>query len=312
MAPGFRDASRRPLSGLLPSRRPLRDLLRAYFILCKPRVVLLMLFTTWAGMYLAAQAPIPLSLWVFATLGIGLMSGSAATLNHIIDHRIDALMERTKHRPLASGKLSLKAAWIFASLQGVIGFLILYFLVNQLTAFLTLMAAVGYAGVYSLYLKRATSQNIVIGGLAGAMPPLLGWTAVTGQLDPEGWLLVLIIFTWTPAHFWALCLHRYQEYQKAAIPMLPVTHGISFTKLHIVFYSLLTVAGSLLPYAIGMSGQFYFISILILNAGLIGYALKLQFATNDDLIALKTFKYSLVYLTGLFFVILLDHYLLVS
>lgn len=286
--------------------------LRDYFILCKPRVVLLMLLTTWAGMYLAATAPIPLSLWIYATLGIALMSGSAATLNHIIDHRVDAIMERTKHRPLATGKLSLRAAWAFATLQGLIGFIILYAGVNTLTAILTLLAAIGYSAVYSLYLKRATSQNIVIGGLSGAMPPLLGWTAVSGQLDPEGWLLVLIIFSWTPAHFWALCLHRLDEYKSAAIPMLPVTHGISFTKLNIIFYSLLTIACSLLPFAIGMSGNFYLAAALLLDAGLIGYALKLQFSVSDRLIALKTFKYSLVYLTGLFIAILLDHHLLIN
>src|SRR5579883_876071 len=239
--------------------------LRNYLILCKPRVVLLMLLTAWAGMYLAALQPIPAWLWMNATLGIALMSGSAATLNHIIDHGVDALMDRTKHRPLASGKIPLRSAWIFASIQGVIGFLLLYFGVNSLTAILTLLAAIGYAGVYSIYLKRATSQNIVIGGLAGAMPPLLGWTAVSGQLDPEGWLLVLIIFSWTPAHFWALCLHRYNDYKQTSIPMLPITHGIPFTKLNIVLYSLLTVACSLLPFAIGMSGSFYFIGVLLLD-----------------------------------------------
>ncbi len=286
--------------------------LRDYLILCKPRVVLLMLLTTWAGMYLGATDTIPWWLWLTATLGIALMSGSAATLNHIIDHRTDAMMERTKRRPLVTGKLSLRDAAIFATLQGSMGFLILYFGVNTLTAILTLLAAIGYSAVYSLYLKRATSQNIVIGGLSGAMPPLLGWTAVTGHLDPQAWLLVLIIFSWTPAHFWALCLHRYHEYKHAAIPMLPVTHGIPFTKLNIVLYSLLTVACSLLPYAIGMSGQLYLISVLLLNAGLMGYALKLRFATNDNTIALKTFKYSLVYLTGLFAAILLDHYLLIN
>ncbi|RDI42415.1 heme o synthase [Aquicella lusitana] len=286
--------------------------LRDYLVLCKPRVVLLMLLTTWAGMYLATTQSLPWSLWIYATVGIALMSGSAATLNHIIDHRVDALMERTKNRPLVTGKLSLRSAWIFATMQGVIGFLILYFGVNPLTAILTFLAAVGYAGVYSLYLKRATSQNIVIGGLAGAMPPLLGWTSVTGQLDPEGWLLVLIIFSWTPAHFWALCLHRYNEYKQTSIPMLPITHGISFTKLNIVLYSLLTIACSLLPFAIGMSGQFYLICVLLLDAGLLIYALKLQFATQDNLIALKTFQYSLIYLTGLFLVILLDHHLLIN
>lgn len=286
--------------------------LRDYLVLCKARVVLLMLFTTWAGMYLATENPLPWSLWIYATLGIGLMSGSAAILNHIIDHRIDALMERTKNRPLATGKIPLRTAWIIASVQGVIGFSILYFFVNTVTAALTFAAAIGYAVVYSMYLKRATSQNIVIGGLAGAMPPLLGWTAVTGQLDPEGWILVLIIFTWTPAHFWALCLHRYHEYKQAAVPMLPITHGISFTKLNIVFYSLLTVACSLLPYAIGMSGPMYLISVLLLDAGLMMYALKLQFSTTDNRIALKTFQYSLVYLTGLFLVILIDHHLLIN
>lgn len=286
--------------------------LRDYLILCKPRVVLLMLLTAWAGMYLGAAYTIPWWLWINATAGIALMSGSAATLNHIIDHRIDALMDRTKNRPLATGKLTLSAAWVFAAIQGFIGFLILYFGVNTLTAVLTLFAAIGYSIVYSLYLKRATSQNIVIGGLSGAMPPLLGWTAVTGQLDPQAWLLVLIIFTWTPAHFWALCLHRYHEYKKTGIPMLPITHGISFTKFSIVLYSLLTIACSLLPFAIGMSGQLYLICVLLLDAGLIGYALKLQFSTKDNLIALKTFQYSLVYLTGLFIVILLDHHLLIN
>jgi len=266
----------------------------------------------WAGMYLATDQSIPLSLWINATLGVGMLSAAAATLNHIIDHRIDALMNRTMHRPLASGKLTLVAAWRFAIIQAVIGFGILYFGVNTLTAILTLLAAVGYSIVYSLYLKRATSQNIVIGGLSGAMPPLLGWTAVSGQLDPQGWLLVLIIFTWTPAHFWALCLHRYEEYKKTPIPMLPITHGIRFTKLNIVFYSLLTIACSLLPYATGMSGPLYFAVVLLLDAGLIGYALKLQFATEDNQIALRTFHYSLIYLTGLFLVILLDHHLLIN
>jgi heme o synthase len=286
--------------------------LRDYLTLCKPRVILLMLLTAWAGMYLGANYTIPWWLWVNATLGIALMSGSAATLNHIIDHRLDAQMERTKNRPLVTGKLSLQAAAIFAGFTGFIGFIILYFGVNKITAILTLLAAIGYSAVYSLYLKRATSQNIVIGGLSGAMPPLLGWTAATGQLDPEAWILVLIIFSWTPAHFWALCLHRYNEYKKVSVPMLPITHGIFFTKLNIIFYSLLTIACSLLPFAIGMSGNFYLISILLLDAGLIGYALKLQFAKEDTQIALKTFQYSLIYLTGLFLVLLLDHHLLIN
>lgn len=285
---------------------------RDYLILCKPRVVLLMLLTSWAGMYLGATEEIPWWLWINATLGIAFMSGSAATLNHIIDHRIDAVMERTKKRPLATGKLTLNAAGWFAAIQGTVGFVILYVGVNVLTAILTLLAAIGYSAVYSLYLKRATSQNIVIGGLSGAMPPLLGWTAVTGQLDAGGWLLVLIIFTWTPAHFWALCLHRFNEYKQVKVPMLPVTHGIPFTKFNIVLYSLLTIACSLLPYAIGMSGQLYLIGALLLDAGLIGYALKLQFAAEHHHIALRTFHYSLVYLTGLFLIILLDHHLMIT
>jgi protoheme IX farnesyltransferase len=285
---------------------------REYWVLTKPNVVLLMLLTAWAGMYLGATQTIPWWLWLNATIGIALMSGSAATLNHIIDHKIDALMDRTKARPLASGKLTLKQAWLFSAIQGTVGFVILLFGVNLLTAMLTLMAAIGYSAIYSIYLKRATSQNIVIGGLSGAMPPLLGWTAVTNQLDPQAWLLVLIIFTWTPAHFWALCLHRINEYKKVSYPMLPVTHGVSFTKLNIVLYSLLTIACSLMPYAIGMSGNFYLLCVLVLDAGLIAYALKLQFAKNDNRIALKTFNYSLVYLTGLFVIILLDHHILVN
>lgn len=288
------------------------SMIRDYITLCKPRVVLLMLLTVWAGMYLAATQPIPWYLWINATLGIAMLSGASATLNHIIDQHVDAIMDRTKHRPIASGRLSTRAAGIFATIQSTIGFIILYVGVNTLTAWLTFMAAIGYSIIYSIYLKRATSQNIVIGGLSGAMPPLLGWTAVSGQLDPQGWLLVLIIFTWTPAHFWALCLHRYNEYKKSSYPMLPITHGIPFTKINIVFYSLLTVACSLLPFAIGMSGQLYLVTVLVLDAGLMMYALKLQFSVHDNLIALKTFQYSLVYLTGLFLIILLDHHLLVS
>ena len=286
--------------------------LRNYLVLTKPRVVLLMLLTMWAGMYLAATDSIPWWLWINATIGIAFMSGSAATLNHIIDHRVDAIMARTQNRPLPTGKVSMPAAWVFASALGMSGFIILFFGVNILTAFLTLLAAIGYSIVYSLYLKHATSQNIVIGGLSGAMPPLLGWTAVSGHLDPQGWLLVLIIFTWTPAHFWALCIHRLNEYKKVSVPMLPVTHGVPFTKINIVFYSLLTAACSLLPYVIGMSGQLYLVSVLLLNAGLLFYAFKLQFAAEDHAISLKTFQYSLIYLTGLFLAILLDHHLMIN
>jgi len=286
--------------------------IKEYLTLCKPRVVLLMLLTTWAGMYLASFHPIPWYLWINTTLGVALMSGASASFNHIIDQRIDAIMTRTQQRPLVTGSLRPIDAWCFAITQTVLGFLILYVGVNPLTAILTGIAAIGYAIVYSVYLKRATSQNIVIGGLSGAMPPLLGWVAVSNHLAPQAWVLVLIIFTWTPAHFWALCLHRLQEYKKAAIPMLPVTHGIAYTKLHIVLYSLLTVACSLLPFAIGMSGHLYLIGALLLNAGLVAYAFKLHYSKDYSRLALKTFHYSVLYLTGLFIVILLDHHLLIT
>lgn len=285
--------------------------LHHYYILCKPRVVLLMLLTVWAGMYLATSQPIPISLWITATLGIALMSSSAAAINHVIDHRVDALMARTKNRPLAAKKMRLREALMFAMVVGTTGFFILYQYVNHLTAMLTFASAIGYALIYSLYLKRATSQNIVIGGLSGAMPPLLGWTAVANRLDAEGWLLVAIIFTWTPAHFWALCLHRLKEYKETEIPMLPITHGIPFTKLSILLYSLLTIVCSLLPYAIHMSGEFYLIAVIFLDLGLIAYAIKLQVSQEPN-IAIKTFRYSLIYLTSLFMVLLLDHYLILN
>jgi protoheme IX farnesyltransferase len=261
-------------------------------------------------MYLAATNPVPFTLWLAATIGIAFMSGSAATLNHIIDHRRDAIMSRTQNRPLPKGEVSISHASIFASILGLIGFIVLYFTVNPLTAYLTLLASIGYAGIYSLYLKHATSQNIVIGGLSGAMPPLLGWTAVSGHLDPQGWVLVLIIFMWTPPHFWALCIHRYNDYKQTTLPMLPITHGIPHTKLNITLYSVLTAACSILPFAIGMSGVVYLIIAILLDLGMLYYALRLQFSTSDPRIALKTFQYSLIYLTGLFAALLLDHYLL--
>lgn len=285
---------------------------KEYLILCKPRVVLLMILTVWAGMYLGATDTIPWWLWVNATIGIALMCGAAATLNHIIDHRVDAMMERTKNRPIASGKLSLTQASVFSIAQSIIGFVILYFGVNPLTALMTLLAAIGYSMIYSIYLKRATSQNIVIGGLSGAMPPLLGWTSVTNQLDMQAWILVLIIFMWTPAHFWALCIHRINEYKKTNIPMLPITHGIPFTKLNITIYTLLTFMASLLPYAIGMSGKFYLTSAILLNLGAVYYALKLQFSKTDNFIALKSFQYSIVYLTLLFLAMLIDHHFMIN
>lgn len=282
---------------------PLRD----YFILCKPRVVMLMLLTVWAGMALAKTSPLPWSLWINATLGIALLSGAAATLNHIIDHRIDALMERTKHRPLASGKLTVSAALRFAVIQSLIGFCLLYVAVNPLTAWLTLASAIGYAIIYSIYLKRNTSQNIVIGGLSGAMPPLLGWTAAVNHMSVQGWILVLIIFVWTPAHFWALCIHRLDEYKKSGFPMLPITHGISYTKKCIVFYAVLTAIASILPYVVGLSGLAYLITALVLNAIFISYTVRLLPKNANPTLAIRTFHFSIVYLTLLFLVMLIDH-----
>ncbi len=286
--------------------------IRNYWTVCKPRVVMLMLLTTWAGMYLAVNHSLPLSLWVFTTMGVAFMSGSAATFNHIIDRHIDAIMERTKNRPLASGNMNPFAAWTFAGVLGTLGFVILLKEVNTLTAVLTLFASIGYAIIYTMYLKRATSQNIVIGGLAGAMPPLLGWTAATGDTSMEGWLLVLIIFSWTPAHFWAHCIYRFDEYKQSGFPMLPVTHGIPFTKLNIVLYTLLTAVTTLLPYGVGMSGNLYLVTAIILNTIFLAYALKLKFTEHNPRLALSMFKFSIIYLMLLFIAMLFDHHLLLG
>ncbi len=283
--------------------------MKAYLILCKPRVVLLMLLTVWAGMYLAAPASLPWALWITATIGIALMSGAAATFNHVIDQRVDRLMDRTKKRPLVTGSISPLKASCFAIVLAIVGFLVLWLEVNALTAILTLFTAIGYAAIYSIYLKRATSQNIVIGGLSGAMPPLLGWTAATNHMSLDGWALVLIIFLWTPAHFWALCIHRYEDYKKTTIPMLPITHGIPFTKVNISIYSFLTVLSSLLPFALGMSRGIYLISAIVLGVGFMAYTLRLQFSNHDSRIAIKTFRYSIIYLMILFVMLLVDHHI---
>ena len=282
---------------------------RDYWILCKPRVVLLMLFTAWIGMYLASAGTISLSLWFSATLGIALLSGSAATVNHVVERKSDALMERTQRRPVASGRVSPPCAWIFALILGLVGFIVLYFSVNKLTALLTLGTALGYALCYTLYLKPNTPQNIVLGGLFGAMPPLLGWTALRGTVDPEPLLLVLIIFAWTPAHFWALSVYRYHDYKRAAIPMLPITHGIPYTKLYILLYSILTVASSLLVFAIGLCSWLYLTISLLLNIGLLYFTIKLYRQENSQL-ALFTFFYSMLYLFILFLAMAADRFLL--
>lgn len=288
--------------------RPLSAAWRDYVELCKPRVVLLMLLTVVVGMYLATPGWVNLSLLGASLLGIGLCAGSAAAMNHLVDKRIDAIMARTKKRPVASGQVSVYQALWFALIMGALGLTVLVVFVNQLTALLTFLTLIGYAGVYTGYLKRATSQNIVIGGLAGAAPPLLGWTAVTNQLDPQALLLVLIIFIWTPPHFWALAIYRYEEYQHAQIPMLPVTHGIQFTKLNIYLYTILLLVVSVLPFVIGMSGLFYFMGAIVLGARFLFWSHKL-YRSHKPVVAMQTFRFSIVYLMLLFVFLLVDHYL---
>lgn len=281
---------------------------RDYVELCKPRVVLLMLLTVLVGMYLAAPGWINLSLLGSSLLGIGLCAGSAAAINHLVDRRIDAIMHRTKKRPVAHGRVSVQQAAWFAVLMGVAGLAVLIVFVNKLTAVLTFITLIGYAGIYTGYLKRATSQNIVIGGLAGAAPPLLGWTAVTNQLDPQALLLVLIIFTWTPPHFWALAIYRHEEYQHAEIPMLPVTHGIEFTKLNVYLYTILLLVVSVLPFVVGMCGWFYLMGALALGARFLFWVHKL-YRTDKPVVAMQTFRFSIVYLMLLFVFLLIDHYM---
>lgn len=282
---------------------------RDYLTLCKPRVVALMLLTMAVGMLLAPK-PNDLSIFVyiFATIGIATASASAAVLNHLIDRHFDAIMRRTQRRPLPQGTVSTKAAFCFALLLAVISMLMLFIFVNTLTAILTLISMFGYAIVYTLYLKHATPQNIVIGGLAGAAPPLLGWTAITNHIDANALLLVLIIFVWTPPHFWALAIYREQDYAEAKIPMMPVTHGIPFTKLQIVLYTILLLIVSVFPYLTGMFGLLYLISALLLGFVFLYYALYLK-QQDKPIIAMKTFRYSIWYLMLLFSAMLLDHWI---
>jgi len=283
------------------------SLWRDYIELCKPRVVLLMLLTVLVGMYLATPNFVPFQTLVASLFGIGLCAASAAAINHAVDKKIDSLMTRTQDRPVAYGRVGVKHALIFALLMGVGGLSILMLFVNSLTAVLTFLTIIGYAGIYTGYLKRATPQNIVIGGLAGAAPPLLGWTAVTNHLDAQPLLLVLIIFTWTPPHFWALAIYRLNEYQQAKIPMLPVTHGVSYTKLNILLYTVLLLLVSFLPYIIGMSGLCYLMSSGILGGRFLYWAIQLYRHENLR-IALQTFRFSIIYLMLLFIFLLIDHY----
>ncbi len=280
---------------------------RDYLELCKPRVVSLIVFTALIGMLLSTPGLVPLHTLVIATLGIALAAASAAAINHVADHRIDALMARTQHRPLPQGEMGSAQALTFALVLGGISMYLLIAFINVLTAALTFLSLIGYAVIYTLYLKHATPQNIVIGGAAGAAPPVLGWTAVTGTLDPHALLLFLIIFAWTPPHFWALAIYRRTEYAKANVPMLPITHGAEFTRRHVLFYTFLLVAATLLPYATYMCGVIYLVGASVLNIGFLYYAIRMQFDTRDEL-AYATFKYSILYLTALFVVLFIDHY----
>jgi protoheme IX farnesyltransferase len=245
---------------------------------------------------------------LFGNLGIALCAGSAAAVNHLVDRRIDLIMARTHDRPVAQGRVDATHAILFALVLGVLGMAILITQINQLTAWLTLASLLGYAVIYTLWLKRATPQNIVIGGLAGAAPPLLGWTAVTNSIDGHGLLLVLIIFAWTPPHFWALAVHRRDEYAKADIPMLPVTHGIKYTKLHTLLYTLILFAVTLLPFATHMSGPLYLLGAIVLGLGFLYWAIAMLIGKNPHA-AMQTFKYSIIYLMALFIIMLADHYI---
>jgi protoheme IX farnesyltransferase len=281
---------------------------RDYYQLTKPKVVALLLLTAWVGMMLAQPGLPALDVLVVSMIGIGLLSSAAAALNHVLDQRIDAQMARTHHRPVARGRISTERAVVFSLVLAASGFVVLYAAVNPLTAWLTLASLFGYAVVYTMYLKRATPQNIVIGGLAGAMPPLLGWTAMTGQIAGEPLLLVMIIFAWTPPHFWALAIHRRDDYAKVNMPMLPVTHGIEFTKTAIFLYTLILFLVCLMPYLVGMTGAIYLVGTVILNLWFMGYAWQLKFHAKADT-AIKTFRFSIVHLMLLFLLLLVDHYL---
>ena len=279
-----------------------------YYNLTKPKVVMLIVFTAMVGMLLASEGAIPLDIFTFGLLGIGLAAASGAAINHVVDEHIDRIMERTRNRPLVSGTLDQRSALVFAAALAVLGIGMLVLFVNLLTAVLTFFSLVGYALIYTMYLKRATPQNIVLGGAAGAAPPLLGWTAVTGTVDTEALLLFLIVFIWTPPHFWALAIRRRDEYAKAEIPMLPVTHGVTFTKIQILLYTILLFVVTLMPFLVQMSGLIYLAGAVALGVGFLYYAIKLYRDRQPNAIAMKTFGYSIFYLSLLFAFLLADHY----
>lgn len=284
------------------------DRAHEYLELCKPKVVLLLVFTAVIGMFLATPGMVPLNALIFGSLGIGLCASSAAAINHLVDRQIDAKMARTKNRPLVSGNISTLETAAFAAILGLIGAGLLFFLVNPLTMWLTLLSLVGYAVVYTMYLKRATPQNIVIGGAAGASPPALGWTSVTGQIEADALILFLIIFAWTPPHFWALAIDRHKEYAAAGIPMLPVTHGLAFTRLQILLYTVILVIISVFPWLTGMSSLGYLVVALLLGGRYL-YLTGLLYWRPNDRLPRQLFGYSIVYLMALFAALLVDHYL---
>lgn len=280
----------------------------AFVGLCKLRVVALIVFTAMVGMALSTPGLMPLEPFVFGSLGIALAASSAAALNHVIDRRIDARMTRTRHRPLPTGALKEREAVGFALVLALISMLVLAVLVNPLTALLTFFSLIGYAVIYTAWLKRATPQNIVIGGAAGAAPPVLGWAAITGEVHAYALILFLIIFVWTPPHFWALAIYRKDDYAGVNLPMLPVTHGIEFTRWQILFYSIMLVLVTLLPYLTGMSGLIYLAGASVLNLGFLGYSIALM-THRDERLPMAMFHYSVLYLMALFAILLVDHYL---
>jgi protoheme IX farnesyltransferase len=281
---------------------------RDYFELAKPRVVALIVLTAVVGTLLATPGLPPLSALLYGNLGIALAAGSAAAFNHVLDRRIDAYMARTRGRPLPTGTLDHRQAIVFATVLGIASMLVLALLVNTLTAVLTFASLIGYAVLYTVWLKRATPQNIVIGGAAGAAPPVLGWAAVTNTIDPHALLLFLIIFAWTPPHFWALAIARRNDYAKAGIPMLPVTHGVEFTRLHVLLYTIILALVTLMPWLTGMSGLIYLLAALVLNARFLVHAVRLKLTRRDDL-PMRVFRFSISYLMWLFLALLVDHYL---
>jgi protoheme IX farnesyltransferase len=287
--------------------QPFASRLSQFLQLTKPRVVSLIVFTAVIGMFLATPGMVPLQALLFGTLGIALTAGAAAAINCLVEQKIDAVMTRTRRRPLPRGQITSLQTLVFAGVVGGTGLFVLHQWVNALTMWLTLATFIGYAVIYTVLLKPMTPQNIVIGGASGAMPPVLGWTAVTGDIAPDALLLFLIIFAWTPPHFWALALYRKHEYAKAGVPMLPVTHGDKFTRLHVLLYTVILTAVTLMPFVTRMSGAIYLVSALVLDAVFLWYAARIYYAYTDRL-AQQTFRYSIFYLTALFAALLLDHY----